>query len=146
MRSTFRALVTTSVPEAVALTAAEWTELEAIVEAAVAKRPSALRRQLLFFIRLLNLLPLVRWGRTFERLDLDRRTRFLGQLERSPVFLVRRGFWGVRTLAFMGYYARTAAYRAVGYDARARGWLEHPASSPAARAACAHPPGGGGEG
>jgi hypothetical protein len=140
VRSTFRALVTTSVPEAVALTAAEWTELDAIVEDAVAKRPAALQRQLLVFIRLLNVLPLVRWGRTFERLDPPRRARFLAWLERSRVFLLRRGFWGVRTLAFMGYYARPSAFGLIGYDARLRGWLEHPAAPPAARAACTAAP------
>jgi hypothetical protein len=141
VRSTFRALVTTSVPEAVALTAAEWTELEAIVEDAVAKRPPALRRQLRLFIRLLNLLPVLRWGRTFERLDPARRARFLASLERSRLFLLRRGFWGVRTLVFMGYYARPSAYAQIGYDARLRGWLEHPLSPAAARAASARPEG-----
>lgn len=135
MRTTFRALVTAIVPEAHALGAREWDELEAIVEAALAKRPPALRRQLLLFVRLLNLLPAARWGRTFERLDGVRRARFLAALEHSRVFLLRRGFWGVRTLAFMGYYARPAAYREIGYDARLCGWLEHPAATAAARAA-----------
>lgn len=135
MRTTFRALVIAIVPEAHALGAREWDELEGIVEAALAKRPPALRRQLLLFIRLLNLLPAARWGRTFERLDGVQRARFLAALERSRVFLLRRGFWGIRTLAFMGYYARPGAYRDIGYDARLRGWLEHPAATPEARTA-----------
>jgi hypothetical protein len=135
VRSTFRALVTTVVPEADALDESGWAELEAIVADAITRRPPATRRQLLLFLRVLRLLPLVRWGRPLERLDPARRARFLAGLERSRVFLLRRGFWGVRTLAFMGYYARPAGYRAVGYHARLRGWLEHPAGPASARTA-----------
>jgi len=141
VRSTFRAIVIATVPEAACLGDSEWNEVEVIVESAVAKRPPALQRQLLLFIRLLNVLPVVRWGRSFRRLDPDRQARFLGALERSRLFVLRRGFWGVRTLAFMGYYARPAAYVAVGYDARLRGWLEHPAATPEARAASTASPG-----
>ena len=35
---------------------------------------------------------------------------------------VRRGFWGLRTLVFMGYYARPEAAAAIGYRADVRGW------------------------
>lgn len=131
----FRALAVTIVPEAAALDDTGWAEVERIVEDALAQRPRAMQRQLLVFIRLLDALPLFRWGRTFRRLDHDRRTRFLGGLQRSRLFLFRRGFWGLRTLVYMGYYGRPQAYRAVGYQARLRGWLEHPDAPPSAREA-----------
>lgn len=133
VRPTFRALAQTIVPRANELTEAEWSELEAIVADALAQRPSSVRRQLLTFIRLVNLLPVLRWGRTFRRLGPARRERWLRALERSRLFLLRRGFWGLRTLVYMGYYGRPAAHAGLRYDARLRGWLEHPDASDSAR-------------
>lgn len=135
VRPAFRALAETIVPQAVDLDAAGWAEVEVIVEDALAARPPAMQRQLLVFIRALMVLPVLRWGRGFRRLEPARRARFLAAIQGSPLFLLRRGFWGLRTLVYMGYYGREAGYRAVGYDARLRGWLEHPAAPEAARRA-----------
>lgn len=150
VRERFRALAATIVPEAAELDDAGWAEVEAIVEDALGQRPRAVQRQLLVFIRLLNLLPVFRWRRTFMGLDPERRTRFLHAIQTSRLFLFRRGFWGLRTLVHMGYYGRPEAYRAVGYGARLRGWLEHPDAPAAAReatleaSAAAGEPGSGG--
>jgi hypothetical protein len=122
IRATFRALTTTFVPEAGTLDDAGWAEAEDIVERFLATRPPAIRRQLRLLIRLLDLLPLVRHGCRFRALDAARRTRFLEALQNAPVLLLRRGVWGVRTLAFMSYYARPAAAATIGYRADVRGW------------------------
>jgi hypothetical protein len=135
VRERFRALASTIVPETGELDPAGWQGLESIVEEALAARPAAMRRQLVVFIRLLDVLPLFRWGRTFRRLDRQRRVGFLHGVQNARLFLFRRGFWGLRTLVYMGYYGRPEAHGAIGYDARLRGWLEHPAATEAARAA-----------
>jgi len=122
IRSTFRALTTSFVPEASSLDERGWAEAEAIVERFLATRPPAIQRQLRLLIRLLDLLPVLRYGRTFRALDAARRARFLEALQDAPLLLLRRGAWGVRTLAFMAYYARPAAAAAIGYRADARGW------------------------
>lgn len=135
VREPFRALASTIVPEAEDLDAAGWARLETIVEEALAERPPAMQRQLALFVRLLDLIPLFRWGRTFRRLDRARRIDFLHRVQNARLFLFRRGFWGLRTLVFMGYYARIEAYDEIGYGARLRGWLEHPAAPESAREA-----------
>lgn len=135
VRPVFRELAVAIVPEARELDAAGWARLESIVQDALGQRPAAMRRQLLVFIRLLNLLPALRWGRTFRSLDEPRRRRFLHGLETSRLFLFRRGFWGLRSLVHMGYYGRPESHEALGYRARLRGWLEHPDAPEAARAA-----------
>jgi hypothetical protein len=122
VRPVLRAIGATVVPEADQLDAAEWTALERIVADALAARPAALRRQLLFFVRLVEWLPLVRYGRRFTQLDAARRTRFLESLQDAPLLLLRRGCWGLRTLVLMGYYGRPEAARAIGYSADPRGW------------------------
>jgi len=121
-RLLFRALAGTFVPESASLDEAGWAEAEAIVERFLGTRPPAVRRQLALLLRVLDLLPLLRWGRRFGALDAARRLRFLEAMQRAPVLLVRRGVWGVRTLAFMGYYARPGAAAAIGYRADPRGW------------------------
>ncbi len=118
----FRAVATCVVPEAARLEAAQWDEVEAIVARAIAARPRAVRRQLALFLELLEWLPLLRYGRRLSRLDPARRARVLDVLQRAPMLLLRRGFWGVRTLILMGYYGRPAAAAAIGYRADPRGW------------------------
>lgn len=122
VRGTFRAVAETVVPEARALPPEEWRTLETIVESALAKRPAKLRGQVRLLVRLIELAPLLRYGRGFTALDPARRTAVLRLLQDAPLLLLRRGFWGLRTLVLMGYYARPAAAAAIGYRADPRGW------------------------
>jgi hypothetical protein len=122
VRTCFRALACTFVPEAKDLDERAWAEAEAIVEKFFASRPETVRRQVVLLIRVLDLLPVFRWGRRFRSLDPERRLRFLAALQDAPLLLVRRGTWGLRTIAFMGYYARADASAAIGYRADRCGW------------------------
>lgn len=122
VRAVFRAIARTVVPEAAELDAAAWTELERIVEQALAARPPKIRRQLGLLIRIIDLLAVLRHGRRFAALDDARRARLLGALQDSRLLLLRRGVWGLRTLVFMGYYARPAAAAGIGYRADPAGW------------------------
>lgn len=118
----FRAVVTTIVPEAARLDGAQWAELETIVRRFLARRPAHSRRQLAVLLALLDWLPVLRYGRRLTALDPRRRARFLALVEDAPLLLVRRGFWGLRTLAFLGYYGRPEAAAAIGSRADPRGW------------------------
>lgn len=122
VRTVFRAVALTVVPECARLRPDEWAEFDGIVEDALATRPDALRKQLLLFIRAIEALPMARYATRFSRLDAKRQQRVLTALQNSRITLVRRGFWGLRTLIFMGYYARPAAAAVVGYRATAQGW------------------------
>ena len=122
VRAEFRAIAESVVPEAAQLDEARWQALEAIVEQALAQRPPKIRRQLGWLIRAIDTLPVLTTGRRFRSLDAGRRTRLLERLQNAPFLLLRRGVWGLRTLVFMGYYARPEAAAAIGYRADARGW------------------------
>lgn len=122
VRAVFRAVATTVVPESETLTVDEWAEFDGIIEGVLASRPESLRKQLLLFIRALEALPIARYATRFSRLDASRRRVVLTGLQNSRVAALRRGFWGVRTLVFMGYYARPAAAAEIGYRATAAGW------------------------
>lgn len=140
----FRAIARTVVPEAADLSPEAWDELEAIVEDALARRPPALRRQLRILIRALDTLPLFRYGRRLRALPPAKRQRFLQGIQSSRIYKLRQGFWGLRTLVYMGYYARPEGATAIGYGARLRGWLDHPDAPETARASArdAAAPGG----
>jgi len=122
VRPAFRAFAATVVLEAALLDSAGWRELESIVDRAVAARPRKVQRQLRLLLRLIEHLPRLRRGRPFTRLSPAERNRFLTGLQDSPVLVLRRGVWGLRTLVFMGYYARQAAAVKIGYRAHPRGW------------------------
>lgn len=89
---------------------------------ALSGRPASVRRQLALFVRVLDTLPVLRWGRRFHALGAARRARFLDAMQYSPIPLLRRGIWGLRTLVFLGYYARPEVQATLGYRATARGW------------------------
>lgn len=122
VRTIFRAVATTVVPEAIQLEERAWIELEQIIGAALEAKPPGLRRQLTFFVRALDVLPIFLYGRTFQGLDPVRRNAFLLGIQDAPLLLLRRGFWGLRTLIFMGYYGREAGRFETGYRADPRGW------------------------
>lgn len=110
------------VPEIAVLEPDGWAALDRIVANAVAARPPKMQRQLALFISAIEWLPLLRYGRPFTKLTPARRHRFLESLQDSPLLLIRRGFWGLRTLILMGYYTQGRAIAAIGYRADPRGW------------------------
>lgn len=104
------------------LDAMQRAEFASIIDRALGERPEAVQRQFRLFLRVLDLAPLLRFGRRFRSLDVSRRARVLEGLQDSPLLLLRRGVWGVRTMALMGFYGRADAAAEVGYRADPRGW------------------------
>lgn len=119
---TFRAFATTVAPATRRLDEAGWATVGATINRALAHRPARMRRQLRMLLRLIELLPRARYGRSFIALDDVRRAAFIDSLERAPLKLVRRGVWGLRTLVLMGYYTMPATIEQIGYRADPRGW------------------------
>ncbi len=121
-RPLVRGIACTIVPEAVSLDEKAWADFERLTDAALGDRPPALQRRLQLFLRAIDWLPLLRFGRRFHSLQPAQRARFLAGLENHVVQLIRSGFWGLRTLVLLGYYGRPEAAAAIGYHADPRGW------------------------
>lgn len=117
-----RSVLNVVVPEAAELSESAWRDGLAIIEGVVGERPAGLQRQLRVFLALLEQSARARYGAPFSALPPARQTTWLRSFEHSRVPLLRKGFWGVRTLALMGYYARPEAGEAIGYRAHAGGW------------------------
>jgi len=120
--STFRSIAETVVPEVRALNDEQWRGVTAIIDRALLQRPAKMRRQLALFVSALNVFSFLKYGRTLNQLIPSMRTEFLEEIQSSRVLLIRRGFWGLRTLIFMGFYARPEAIAHVGYRGHAQGW------------------------
>ncbi len=118
----FQSFVATIVPEAAALDTRGWQDLELLVRNMLSQRPAGLVRQIRMLLHLIEWLPVPRHGRRFSSLDAAQRAQVLASLQDNPVTLIRVGFWGLRTLALLGYYGRPEAARSIGYAADARGW------------------------
>lgn len=128
VRDPFRALVVGFVPEAAAFSAEAWDEGEALAEGMLAGRPAAIQRQVRLLIRAIDILSFLRRGRCLARLDPEARTRLLASLQDSRLLLLRRGVWGLRTLAFLIYYGRDEGRAAVGYRGSPGGWIARAAA------------------
>lgn len=111
-------------PESEALSESEWADIEVLVTRALASRVPGIRRRIVLLLRLLDGFALLRHGRRLGRLDTARRVRFLHRMQHSRLATLRSGIWGLRTLAFLGYYGRPEAAAGLGYRARAGGWSE----------------------
>jgi hypothetical protein len=118
----FRAVAATIVPEASSLDEAGWIALEGVIDQTLTARDAATRRQVLLFVRVLGWISRARFGRGLASLDARRRERLLAAVERSRLLLLRRGFWGLRSLVFLGYWTREEAAAAIGYRALPDGW------------------------
>lgn len=122
VRSIFRAVVSTVVPEAKDLSEAGWSELLTLVETTLQNLPRAMHRQLRLSIRTIQWLPVFRYGRCFTSLSAEQRRQVLCYLQDHRLEVIRCGFWGLRTLALLGYYGRPEGVHATGYGADPRGW------------------------
>ena len=109
------ALAARIVPETNALPDEERAAFAALVDEALAERPPSLRRQLGLFLAVVRWLPVLRYSARFDRLAPARQDAFLRWLADNPIELVRKGFWGVKALVFLGYYGRPAVYATIGY-------------------------------
>jgi len=122
VRSHFRAVARAAVPAASSFDEPSWLRAEEIVEDALAGRPARVGRQIVLFLRILAMLSRLRFGRGPARVPSRDLCALMASLERAPLLLLRRGVWGVRTLAFMGCYGQPEVRRAIGYAAAPGGW------------------------
>lgn len=102
-------------PETAELDAAGRAGFVAVVERALALRPPEQRAQFRLFLRLVRWLPAPLYLRPFEQLRPEQADGVLRWFQDAPVKLLRIGFWGTKTLVFMGYYGRPEIGPAIGY-------------------------------
>lgn len=114
-RAFLTALAHALVPETRVLSAERQAKFFAIIDTMLATRPKGTVRLLKIFLVVLRWFPLLRFGGRLDRLEGERQKEALCWFEASPWATVRTGFWGVKTLVFMGYYAQPDVAAGIGY-------------------------------
>src|ERR1041385_3671303 len=113
---TFRAAAACIVPSEPDSPGADSDEAIAIADRALAARPQRDRKLLATFLRAVEVLPVLRYGRMFSKLDADRRRAFLRFLESTRLFSkFRQGFFGLKTFALLGYYGLEGTWEELAY-------------------------------
>jgi hypothetical protein len=102
-------------PESAALDRDGRARMLAIVDTALLDRDAATRKQVGTFLGVIRMAPILRYGRRFEGLDQRRREAVLRWFESCPIPLLRKGFWGLKSLVFMGYYGQPEHWSEIGY-------------------------------
>jgi hypothetical protein len=123
----FMVVAETITPEVASLDADGRARMEAIVDTALMDRDAATRRQIGAFLGVIRMTPILRYGRTFDRLNPDRRAAALTWFQDCPISLLRNGFWGLKVLVFMGYYGQEETWEEIGYapDFNGRAGVRH---------------------
>jgi len=103
------------VPETTELDAAGSGHFFGIIDDALQDREASVRRQFAVFLGVLRWAPLVRYGVPLDKLSADRQDAVLRWFEDCPVSLIRKGFWGLKAMIFMGYYGQPETNELVGY-------------------------------
>ena len=86
-----------------------------IIDDALQNRDESVRRQFGVFLGVLRWASLIRYGSPFEKLSPERQDSVLRWFEDCSVSLLRKGFWGLKAMVFMGYYGQPETNQAVGY-------------------------------
>jgi hypothetical protein len=110
-----RVLASRIVPETTELDGAGLGRFFGIIDTALLDRPPEVRQQFKTFLGLLRWAPVFRYGSPLEKLRSEKQDAVLRWFEDCPVGLLRKGFWGLKAMVFMGYYGQPETNELVGY-------------------------------
>jgi hypothetical protein len=114
----FEALQARLVPRSEKFETTERAESRRLINELVGKMPEANQRKLGLFLVIIDLISLFFGLKPFRKLSRDKQERVLAWLFDAPVGLLRKGFWGLNTLAKLGVYGQTSLYPEIGYVVR----------------------------
>ena len=114
-RAFLLSLAARMVPGSTTLTPAGREAFQRLIAGTLSTRPAAMQRQFGLFLGVLRWAPVLRYLRPFDRLDGARQDAVLRWFQGCPIQLIRSGFWGVRTLVFLGCYGQPGVGSSIAY-------------------------------
>ena len=114
--ATFRAAAERIVPGEPGAPGAGSEQVLMAVDRELAGRDADLRKNLTMFLKVVELLPVFRYGRPFSRLgpaQQDAVLKFFGANRLVQKF--RMGFWGMKTFVLLGYYNLESTWAELDY-------------------------------
>lgn len=112
----FKALVGALIPRSLHFGVAQWNMSFLILEDFLAEQPFFVRIKLALFLKLIDGLSFLKTGKIFFRLSSDKQAGLLCFFFDSSIPLLRKGFWGLNTLAKMAVFGQPSVYGKIGYE------------------------------
>lgn len=109
------------VPDLASFNPKEESDFLTEVEQSLAVRAKSMRKQFALFLFVIRWIPLLRWGKTFDRLPAEKQDSILKWLQNSSPSLIRKGFWGLKVLVYLGFYGNPDRWSSLGYAPSFRG-------------------------
>jgi len=91
------------------------------IEAQLQKRPVTIQRKFKLFLCVLRWSTLPRHLTRLDKLPAEAQDAALRRFQNSPIVLLRKGFWGLKTLLHLGYYCLPATASRVRYAQQKNG-------------------------
>ena len=114
----FDALQKVLVPRAVNFTPEEQLRSRKMIDDLLLEKPAAILFKIKLFLVLIDVISFFFGGKCFRYLNLQKQKQVLHWFFDSKIALLRKGFWGVNTLAKMGVYGQKEFYKDMGYVLR----------------------------
>lgn len=99
-----------------------------IVDNILSKQPAGIQRQFALFLFVIDVVSFGLGFRSFAKLSAKKQNLVMNLFFDSPVGLLRKGFWGLNTLAKMSVYGQSSLYGEIKYQLK-----ETPHERPASR-------------
>jgi hypothetical protein len=87
----------------------------AAVRRTLGARPKSLQRQFALFLAVVRWLPALRFGAPIESLAPEKQDAALRWFQNAPISLLRKGFWGLKTIVYLGYYGQPGVAARLGW-------------------------------
>jgi len=115
----FEALQHVLVPRSEHFSAAEKQRSKNLINKLLSQQTAGSKKKLALFITLIDIVSIFCHARTFKKLPSNSQRAILEVFFDSPISLLRKGFWGLNTLARLGVYGQKELHEDIGYRLRA---------------------------
>ena len=118
MISRFEAIQNCLVPRSRTFTSEEQSRSQSLVNTVLAQQDKIATKKLALFITLIDVFSLAFHARSFRNISTKKQTSIMNLFFDSPIPILRKGFWGLNTLARLGVYGQKKLHEEIGYILR----------------------------
>ena len=114
----------TLVPRSENFTPVEREASRELVNNLLSSQPPIILIKIKLFMVMIEVFALITQRNAFGQLTNENRNQVLDAFFGSPISLLRKGFWGLNTLARLGVYGQTTLHEELGYHLRSQSSVE----------------------
>jgi len=114
----FEALQKFLVPRTKKFNLEQSKQSQILIEQMLQEKSVALRLQFFLFLFVIDIFSFFLGLHTFKNLSEEKQKKVIQCFFDSPIGILRKGFWGLNTLAKMGVYGQESLYDDIGYKIR----------------------------